>query len=427
MPTSIFKKNLSSFQESQLFQKTFLSTNLILNICLVLSIITSSSCLIAAAVTASMPLAIVTGVTVLISGIAIGIKCLSIKQKNQQSISRPRISPDTFLKKPISMASLNTMDSNHPFDDPLPLPSSNIVTLTSPGLSSTSSIHSHESSFSFTSSDINFHTNNTLRRKPFNPLSINYKQLSNSLPQANNNTSPTTEALWNQFIYEYCLEEYSNNSVTLIHKINGVRLTLTNQNIAIPFVSNTIFTAIVNSANETLSKEGNNTNNILAKATSNKCWEASKEGKCFLKIGEAVGGLWESSESFPSDGPVPYALIHVIGSSPTNTPSNKLPAQMQTTKAAYHAAFQKAASLNCSHIQVPLLSTLIFDPSTQLSPDDYRNGSLLMILELIEEFSHDSIISHVTFTDTHMSQWNTFCKEYSPLIIPNQDTLDNNL
>ncbi|MBF5050589.1 hypothetical protein CLAVI_000200 [Candidatus Clavichlamydia salmonicola] len=335
------------------------------NICLAISVIGTLGCLTAAAVTASMFLIIPTVICALIATIMVGIKC--IQNKKARPLQTQPLSP---LPK-----ELNPFDSHSPANL-IPPPA--------------------------------------LQRTLFNPSTLKFKRPTETPPNISNSSFLTFKNNREFLLQEYYTETFSNNSVTLIHAGNGVKFTMAKQDIAKPFYEGAPL-AIVNAANNSMSQGGAGTNGALSLATSAACWNNAREGALSLSPGDAVGGLWESSSSVPAEAPSPRALIQALGPNVRNTSVENLSDELQILKQAYKNALTKAASLGCSHVQLPLLSGGIFAPNPLTTPranEFWVQGSFLMLLEVIRELPEDSMVHNITLVDINLPFWAQFASKY---------------
>lgn len=140
---------------------------------------------------------------------------------------------------------------------------------------------------------------------------------------------------------------------------------------------------VVNAANETMARGGRGTNAALSRATSVYSWSLSTENKTHLKEGEITSGVFSNPENKPKPSDFTY-LCQALGPQAANH-NNSANQCFQITRQAYLSICERAKTLECSLVQLPLLSTGVYAPRTA-EREEWICASQAALLSALVEF-----------------------------------------
>lgn len=145
---------------------------------------------------------------------------------------------------------------------------------------------------------------------------------------------------------------------------------------------------LVNAANADMLPGGGGTNLAFTSAVSSQGWANSTEGKRKLEVGECTAGKWENPDGTcnPQDSGLPNYLAQLLGPNATDCRNNLELCQQQAFK-AYENCLHKGMSMNCHHIQLPLISSHNFAPVEALENERWTDAVKSSFVKAVVAFA----------------------------------------
>ncbi|KZN26934.1 macro domain-containing protein [Chlamydia pecorum] len=148
----------------------------------------------------------------------------------------------------------------------------------------------------------------------------------------------------------------------------------------------------VNAANPEMNPGGGGTNAAFTKAVTDRCWENSKQSintidpKSHLEVGECRSGKWEGRDDNHRFGNTQHFFAQLLGPRASQCNNDEETARKECRR-AYIRCFCEAKRNKVNVVQLPLISSGIYAPTSDENRDKWLQAVRSALISAAQDFS----------------------------------------